>query len=95
MKVFGSESISDIGNLLTETNSMFDAFIHIDADNTKYVYHWRLQAEQKMRQERGKGMTDDQVVTFVNGCKYIFRPISLKSQPDLPNRLSSLRTLHR
>jgi D-glycerate 3-kinase len=51
-------------------NSLFDAFIHIDAEDTKFVYGWRLQAEQKMRKEKGKGMTDEQVVKFVDGCKF-------------------------
>jgi D-glycerate 3-kinase len=49
---------------------MFDAFIHIDAADTKWVYEWRLQAERKMRQEKGKGMTDEQVIKFVDGCTY-------------------------
>ncbi|KAJ4389687.1 hypothetical protein N0V93_007159 [Gnomoniopsis smithogilvyi] len=45
---------------------LFDAFIHIDAENTEYVYKWRLQQEQQLRRERGTGMTDEQVVKFVD-----------------------------
>lgn len=45
---------------------LFDAFIHIDAENTEYVYDWRLQQEQQLRQEKGSGMTDEQVVKFVD-----------------------------
>lgn len=45
---------------------LFDAFIHIDAEDTEYVYKWRLQQEQQLRRERGTGMTDEQVVKFVD-----------------------------
>lgn len=45
---------------------LFDAFIHIDAENTEFVYEWRLQQEQQLRRERGTGMTDEQVVKFVD-----------------------------
>lgn len=45
---------------------LFDAFIHIDAEDTEYVYEWRLQQEQQLRRERGTGMTDEQVVKFVD-----------------------------
>lgn len=45
---------------------MFDAFIHIDAEDTEFVYDWRLQQEQQLRRERGTGMTDEQVVKFVD-----------------------------
>ncbi|RFU35818.1 hypothetical protein B7463_g532, partial [Scytalidium lignicola] len=46
---------------------MFDAFIHIDAEETGYVYEWRLQQEAALRKERGTGMTDEQVIRFVDG----------------------------
>lgn len=45
---------------------LFDAFIHIDAEDTEWVYDWRLQQEVMLRQEKGTGMTDEQVVTFVD-----------------------------
>lgn len=45
---------------------LFDAFIHIDAEDTEDVYEWRLQQEQQLRKERGTGMTDEQVVKFVD-----------------------------
>ncbi|KAH9905032.1 P-loop containing nucleoside triphosphate hydrolase protein [Xylariomycetidae sp. FL2044] len=44
----------------------FDAFIHIDAEDTAYVYDWRRQQEQRLREEKGAGMTDEQVVRFVD-----------------------------
>ncbi|KAK2013058.1 D-glycerate 3-kinase [Colletotrichum eremochloae] len=46
---------------------LLDVFIHIDAEDTQYVYDWRLQQEAALRQERGTGMTDEQVVKFVDG----------------------------
>ncbi|OIW28374.1 P-loop containing nucleoside triphosphate hydrolase protein [Coniochaeta ligniaria NRRL 30616] len=45
---------------------LFDAFIHIDAEDTEYVYEWRLQQERQLREERGVGMSDEQVVRFVD-----------------------------
>lgn len=46
---------------------MFNAFIHIDAEQTKFVYDWRLEQEAALRREKGMGMSDDQVVRFVDG----------------------------
>ncbi|OLN97338.1 putative kinase mug58-like protein 1 [Colletotrichum chlorophyti] len=46
---------------------LLDAFVHIDAEDTQYVYNWRLQQEAALREERGAGMSDEQVVRFVDG----------------------------
>lgn len=48
-------------------NTHFDAFIHIDAEDTGFVYSWRQQQEAALRKEKGTGMTEDQVNTFVDG----------------------------
>lgn len=40
-----------------------------DALDTHYVYDWRLEQEGRLRESRGTGMTDEQVVKFVDGCK--------------------------
>jgi len=48
------------------TNAL-NAFIHIDAEETGYVYEWRLQQEAALRKERGTGMTDEEVERFVDG----------------------------
>ncbi len=48
---------------LTDT---LDAFIHVDAEDTEYVYGWRLQQEVQLRRDHGTGMTDEQVVKFVD-----------------------------
>ncbi|KAK5118476.1 hypothetical protein LTR62_002991 [Meristemomyces frigidus] len=46
---------------------MFGAFVHIDAEDTQYVYTWRREQEAALRAEKGTGMSDEQVVIFVNG----------------------------
>jgi D-glycerate 3-kinase len=45
----------------------FDAFIHIDAAETNYVYKWRLEQEVALWRDKGTGMSDEQVVKFVDG----------------------------
>ncbi|GKT45519.1 putative kinetochore protein NDC80 [Colletotrichum spaethianum] len=47
--------------------NLLDVFIHIDAEDTQYVYDWRLQQEAALRRERGTAMTDEQVLKFVDG----------------------------
>lgn len=34
-----------------------------------FVYEWRLQQEAALRASKGVGMSDEQVIKFVNGCK--------------------------
>lgn len=51
-------------DIMTDT---FDAFIHIDAQETGYVYKWRLEQEEALRRDKGTGMSDEQVVKFVDG----------------------------
>jgi D-glycerate 3-kinase len=48
-------------------NDRLDAFIHIDAEDTEYVYAWRAEQEAQLRRENGgEGMSEDQVVKFVD-----------------------------
>ncbi|KAL8737040.1 MAG: hypothetical protein Q9181_002083 [Wetmoreana brouardii] len=44
-----------------------DALIHLDAEDTQYVYEWRLEQEAALRREKGSGMTVAEIVNFVNG----------------------------
>lgn len=46
---------------------LFGAFVHVDAEDLSYVYAWRQEQEVKLREERGAGMSDEQVVKFVDG----------------------------
>lgn len=48
---------------------MLDAFIHLDAGETSYVYAWRKEQEEALRKAKGveNAMTDEQVVKFVDG----------------------------
>ncbi|KAI1491457.1 P-loop containing nucleoside triphosphate hydrolase protein [Biscogniauxia mediterranea] len=45
---------------------LLDAFIHVDAEDLSWVYDWRLEQEVALRREKGAGMTDDEVVAFVD-----------------------------
>lgn len=45
----------------------FNFFVHIDTDDLRNVYAWRLQQEHKMIEVKGSGMSDDQVKAFVDG----------------------------
>ncbi|GKT43571.1 putative kinase mug58 [Colletotrichum spaethianum] len=45
----------------------FDAFLHLSTDNLVNVYHWRLDQERAMREKKRAGMTDAEVVRFVQG----------------------------
>ncbi|EPS40854.1 hypothetical protein H072_5281 [Dactylellina haptotyla CBS 200.50] len=45
----------------------FDAFVHLDAEKLDYVYGWRLEQEHNLIKKKGTGMTDDQVVAFIDG----------------------------
>ncbi|KAG0649157.1 Meiotically up-regulated 58 [Hyphodiscus hymeniophilus] len=51
-------------DVMTDT---FNAFLHIDAQETGFVYEWRLEQEAQLRREKGMGMSDEQVVRFVDG----------------------------
>ncbi|KAG0132634.1 P-loop containing nucleoside triphosphate hydrolase protein [Tuber indicum] len=50
----------------TITDSL-NALIHIDAEDISCVYDWRIEQEHDLISSRGRGMTDDQVIEFVNG----------------------------
>jgi D-glycerate 3-kinase len=48
-------------------NALLDAFVHVDAERTEYVYAWRAEQEAQLRRESGgRGMTEEQVVKFVD-----------------------------
>ncbi|KAB5535335.1 D-glycerate 3-kinase [Coniochaeta sp. 2T2.1] len=69
---------------------LFDAFIHIDAEDTEYVYDWRLEQERQLRAERGVGMTDEQVGKFVDAYYPAYELFSESVKrgifPDRPGR---------
>ncbi|KAF1849702.1 D-glycerate 3-kinase-like protein [Cucurbitaria berberidis CBS 394.84] len=45
----------------------FDLFVHIDTDDLRNVYTWRLQQEHKMIETKGSGMSDEKIRAFVDG----------------------------
>ncbi|CAM1511322.1 Fc.00g088350.m01.CDS01 [Cosmosporella sp. VM-42] len=67
------EHLQFVNDKLREYDSLtdlFDAFIQIDSEDIGYVYGWRLEQEDHLREERGDpeaGMTSQQVVKFVDG----------------------------
>ncbi|KAI9799507.1 MAG: hypothetical protein M1833_004029 [Piccolia ochrophora] len=66
----GFEELRFVNNALKAYGGLtdtFDALIHIDAENTQYVYAWRQEQEASLRASRGSGMTEEQVNAFVNG----------------------------
>ncbi|KAF2185478.1 D-glycerate 3-kinase-like protein [Zopfia rhizophila CBS 207.26] len=44
-----------------------DFLIHIDTDDLRNVYRWRLEQEHKLRETKGTGMSDEEVIEFVRG----------------------------
>ena len=42
----------------------FDFLVHLDTDDLKNVYMWRLQQEEHLRRLKGIGMTDGMVIEF-------------------------------
>ncbi|KAI6381995.1 hypothetical protein MCOR25_000876 [Pyricularia grisea] len=61
--LFVNEKLGAYDDVLTNN---FDAFVHIDAQQLEYVYDWRQEQEAQLRNERGTGMSDEQVVRFVD-----------------------------
>lgn len=45
----------------------FDFLIHIDTDDLRNVYTWRLEQEHKLIAVKGSGMKDDEVRSFIDG----------------------------
>jgi D-glycerate 3-kinase len=65
---FVNDALWEYGNVWER----FDAFVHVDAKEPEFVYDWRLEAEVKMREVRGRenAMSDDEVRRFVDGCEF-------------------------
>ena len=40
-----------------------------DAEDARLAYAWRLQQEADLRASKGMGMTDEEVVRFVDACE--------------------------
>ncbi|KAL1954429.1 hypothetical protein VTO42DRAFT_1199 [Malbranchea cinnamomea] len=64
------EDVRVINEALREYDAFtdqLDALIHIDAEDSHYVYDWRQEQERTLRAAKGTGMTVDQVNAFVDG----------------------------
>ncbi|KAL8970312.1 MAG: hypothetical protein Q9183_001580 [Haloplaca sp. 2 TL-2023] len=66
---FLNEALKDY-DAITEARKTARADEISDAEDPQYVYDWRLEQEANLRRERGSGMTDEEVVAFVNGCQF-------------------------
>lgn len=74
-----------------QLTDQLDALIHLDAEDPMFVYEWRCQSERRLRENEGSGMTDDQVINFVNGCT--LSPPQILAATDR-NRLPGIRALY-
>lgn len=61
------EFINDALKSYDRLTDQFHALIHMDAEDAMYVYQWRLEQEVALRKSKGNGMTEEQVMQFVNG----------------------------
>jgi D-glycerate 3-kinase len=67
------EHVQLINNNLQRYNNTFmnarrfNYLVHLDTDELANVYHWRISQEHALRKEKGTGMTDEDVVEFVQG----------------------------
>ncbi|KAK2785486.1 hypothetical protein FQN52_008396 [Onygenales sp. PD_12] len=64
------EDVRDINEALRGYDvftDQLDAFIHIDAENPRFVYDWRQEQERNLLATKGAGMTVEQVNEFVDG----------------------------
>lgn len=69
LKLSDVEFVNDASREYGAVWDQFHALIHIDAEETHWVYDWRLEAEVKMRELKGpeNAMSDEKVREFVNG----------------------------
>lgn len=64
------EDLHFVNDRLRDYNEAFlgpghlDLLIHLDAEDLRYVYDWRLEQEQELRQRCLGGMSDEEVVEF-------------------------------
>lgn len=61
-----------------------------DAEKTEYVYEWRLEQESALRVAKGSGMTDEQVVKFVDGCRSLPAGEALRSARSNANEIETI-----
>lgn len=74
-----------------QLTDQLDALIHLDAEEPMFVYEWRSQSERKLREVKGSGMTDDQVIKFVDGCT--LSPARILAATDY-DRLPGIRAVY-
>lgn len=66
-----NEKLAEVNRYLADYkrwDELIDAWIVVEVEDIDVIYNWRLEAEQQMREKKGKqgSMTDDQVADFVS-----------------------------
>ncbi|KAJ6084399.1 hypothetical protein N7486_011199 [Penicillium sp. IBT 16267x] len=67
VKLQDVQAINDALKRYNALTDKFDALIHIDAQDSHFVYEWRQEQERSLRASKGTGMTEEQVNHFVDG----------------------------
>ncbi|KAJ5810368.1 uncharacterized protein N7503_002586 [Penicillium pulvis] len=67
VKLEDVQAVNDALKRYDALTDKFDALIHIDAQNLRFVYEWRQEQERSLRASKGTGMTEEQVNHFVDG----------------------------
>ncbi|CAG8720905.1 19129_t:CDS:1, partial [Racocetra fulgida] len=56
----------NLQNYEREWYKFLDIFVHLDVQDINYVYSWRLEQERNMKNLGKGGMTDEQVIDFID-----------------------------
>ncbi|CAG8521243.1 37032_t:CDS:2, partial [Racocetra persica] len=56
----------NLQNYEREWYKFLDIFVHLDVQDINYVYPWRLEQERNMKNLGKGGMTDEQVIDFID-----------------------------
>ncbi|KAJ6017944.1 hypothetical protein N7451_001323 [Penicillium sp. IBT 35674x] len=67
VKLEDVQTVNDALKRYDALTDKFDALIHIDAQDLRFVYEWRQEQERSLRASKGTGMTEEQVNHFVDG----------------------------
>jgi len=95
------EGLKDVNNYLgsyQEWHELVDAWVIVQVEDLEVIYKWRLEAERKMREKKGKegSMTDEEVGDFVSRFLPAYRAYlqhSLYAADALPSEKPVLRVV--
>ncbi|CCH42669.1 putative kinase [Wickerhamomyces ciferrii] len=88
---FPKDDIFEINSFLDEYVKIwnfFDVDIFFDTEDINNVFEWRIQQEHELIEQKGSGMTDQQVRDFISRYmavyKLYYRDFTLKGTPSTP-----------